>query len=96
MWDYVVAGGGSGGATVAARLSEDPHVRVLLLEAGGKADHWSIRMPAAYGENFVDSSIMPSINSGNLNAPTMMIGEKAADMILGRAPLAASNAPWAA
>ena len=38
MWDYVVVRGGSGGATVAARLSEEPDVRVLLLEKGGEAD----------------------------------------------------------
>jgi choline dehydrogenase-like flavoprotein len=46
-YDYVSVGGGSGGATLAARLTEDPETRVCLLEAGGKGDHILIRAPAA-------------------------------------------------
>ena len=47
------------------------------------------------GLRVADSSIFPRITNGNLNAPSIMTGEKAADHILGQAPLSRSNAkPW--
>lgn len=47
------------------------------------------------GLRVADSSIFPRITNGNLNAPSIMTGEKAADHVLGRAPLPPSNLePW--
>ena len=51
------------------------------------------RMIGVEGLRVVDSAIIPRITNGNLNAPTIMIGEKAADHILGRPLLAPSDAP---
>ena len=46
--DYIVIGSGSGGAAVAARLAEDPHNSVLLLEAGPKDTNPFIHIPAGF------------------------------------------------
>jgi choline dehydrogenase len=56
----------------------DPQARVIGME----------------GLRVVDSSIMPSITTGNLNAPTIMLAEKLADAIRGRPPLAPEEAPF--
>lgn len=53
------------------------------------------RVIGVEGLRVVDSSIFPQVTNGNLNAPSIMVGEKASDHILGKAPLAASNLePW--
>jgi choline dehydrogenase len=57
----------------------DPQARVIGVE----------------GLRVADSSIFPRITNGNLNAPSIMVGEKVSDLLLGRAPLAPENlAPW--
>ena len=49
-YNFVIVGGGSAGCVLAARLTEDPSVRVCLIEAGGRDRHPFYHLPAGFAK----------------------------------------------
>jgi choline dehydrogenase len=70
--DYIVVGAGSAGCAIAARLSEDPTVKVLLLEAGGRDDDFLIRMPLG----FLRALFKPQYTWGYLSEPEPQLNDR--------------------
>jgi choline dehydrogenase len=79
-YDYIVVGAGSAGCVVAARLSEDPAVKVLLLEAGGPNTHPYLKMPLGFLKAVVD----PRFNWGFLTEPEPGLGGRQLPLPRGR------------
>jgi choline dehydrogenase len=67
-YDYIVVGGGTAGCVLAARLSEDPSIRVLLLEAGSAERTRAMTVPAAWPELLGSVADWADLTTGQADA----------------------------
>jgi choline dehydrogenase len=79
-YDYIIVGGGAAGCVLANRLSEDPQVRVLLVEAGGSDDRFLIRMPLGMMRAFRD----PTLTWGFMSEPEAHLNGRVLPVVRGR------------
>jgi choline dehydrogenase-like flavoprotein len=79
-FDYIIVGAGSAGCVLANRLTEDPKMKVLLLEAGGKDTNMWIHIPAG----FTKTMAMPGVNWLFDSEPEPSTGNRAIPIPRGR------------
>ncbi|MEM7251961.1 MAG: choline dehydrogenase [Pseudomonadota bacterium] len=79
-YDYIIVGAGSAGCVLANRLSANPDVRVLLLEAGGRDSNFWIKVPAGY----VKTMDNPAVNWLFQTTPDPKTGNRAIPVPRGR------------
>ena len=79
-FDYIVVGAGSAGCVLANRLSESGEDSVLLIEAGGKDDHWLFRMPLG----FMMTAANPAYDWGYASEPDAKLAGRSLPLPRGR------------
>lgn len=78
--DFVIVGAGTAGCVLASRLSEDPAVRVLLIEAGGSDSHPFVRMPVG----FMKALMRPELTWGYQSEPEPHLNQRVIPVPRGR------------
>lgn len=79
-FDYIIVGAGSAGCVLANRLSENPSVKVLLLEAGGSDRRWNVQIPLAVSKLWPN----PDLTWGFMSEPEPQLNNRQLPVARGR------------